>query len=210
MPTVKRVGARAERTRQTRQRILDAARDLFVEHGYGATALQDVAAKAGVAVQTIYFAFGNKRMLLKELVDVTVAGDDEPVATMDRPWFRSALAAETAEDQLRAHVAGSSAVLRRVAPIMTMLEAAVAGDPELSRTWETDENPRLIVQRAAAESLVTKPGVLPSLTAADATDLLYAVLSPELYLLLVRDRGWSRDRWEQWAFATLRPQLCQT
>ncbi len=210
MPAVKRVGARAEKTRQTRQRILDAARDLFVEHGYGATALQDVAAKAGVAVQTIYFAFGNKRMLLKELVDVTVAGDDEPVATMDRPWFREALAAGTAEDQLRAHVAGSSAVLQRIAPIMTMLDAAVAGDPELSRAWETDEDPRIVVQRAAAESLVTKPGALPSVTAADATDLLYAVLSPELYLLLVRDRNWSQDRWEQWAYDTLRPQLCRT
>jgi AcrR family transcriptional regulator len=85
---------------------LEAARDLFVDHGYGATNLQDVAERAGVAVQTIYFVFGNKRSVLKELVDMTIAGDDEPVATMSRPWFRAAMAADTADAQLRAHIAG--------------------------------------------------------------------------------------------------------
>lgn len=113
MVDVKRKGRRAQKARQTRQRMLDAARDLFVEQGYGATTLQEVADQAGVAVQTIYFTFGNKRSLLKELVDATIAGDDAPVATMDRQWFRDALAAETAEAQLREHVAGTRTEIGR-------------------------------------------------------------------------------------------------
>src|SRR5260370_10455257 len=111
MKRVKGESKRTERARETRSRMLEAARELFVEHGYGATALQDVADRAGVAVQTIYFTFGNKRSLLKELVDVTIAGDDEPVATMDRPWFPDAVAAETADAQLRAHVHGARLVM---------------------------------------------------------------------------------------------------
>src|SRR6476469_9109120 len=74
----------------------------------------DTARRTFRAVQTIYFVFGNKRALLKELVDVTIAGDDEPVATMDRPWYTAALAADTAQDPLRAYVAGATAVQERI------------------------------------------------------------------------------------------------
>lgn len=210
MAEVKRVNKRAEKAKQTRQRILDAARDLFVEHGYGATNLQEVATHAGVAVQTIYFVFGNKRTLLKELVDATIAGDDEPVATMNRPWFRDALAAETADAQLRAHVAGTRKVLERVAPITQMVAAAAATDVEVAQLWPHGDTPRFEVHTAAAQALVTKPGARAGLTAEQAADLLYALLSTQLYLLLVRDRAWTPDQWERWTHDTLRPQLCST
>ena len=208
MTVVKRPNRRAEKAQETRRRIIEAARELFVADGYGATNLQDVADRAGVAVQTIYFTFGNKRALLKELVDVTIAGDSEPVATMDRPWFTDAVAAGTAGEMLAAYVPGSSAVLARVSPIMRVLEAAVANDPEVAALWPQDEDLRYVVQRAAADALVTKPGARDGLKADEAADLLYGILSPELYLLFVRDRGWSHDRWVKWAGQTLRTQLC--
>lgn len=187
--------------------MLDAARELFIARGYGATTLVDVAAAAGVAVQTIYFTFGNKRSLLKELVDVTIAGDDEPVATLDREWFRAGIEAPTADEHLRRHVAGTTRVLDRVAPIIQMVELAAGSDPEIGGLWP-DTDPRYTVQSAAARSLVAKPGARPGLTAGDAADVLYGILSPELYLLLVRDRGWSPERYERWALDTLHPQLC--
>src|SRR3954467_14238250 len=121
MSQVKGTGRRARKPTETRRRMLEAARELFLQHGYGATTLQEIADRAGVAVQTIYFTFGNKRALLKELADVSIAGDDEPIATMDRPWFREALAAETAGAQLRLHVQGTGRILERVAPIVDML-----------------------------------------------------------------------------------------
>lgn len=209
MTPVKRVNKRAEKAKETRLRIIDAARELFIERGYGATPLQDVADRAGVAVQTIYFVFGNKRTLLKELVDVSIAGDAEPIATMDRPWFRAVIEADTAEDQLRAHVRGTRDVLKRVAPLVQMVDIAAATDAEVAELWPSGERPRYEVQTAAAKALVTKSGVRPDLTVERAADIMLALLSTEVFLLLVHVRGWSPEQWEDWTFDTLRSQfLC--
>lgn len=208
MSDVKRVNKRTERARETRLKIIEAARQLFIERGYGATPLQDVADRAGVAVQTIYFVFGNKRKLLKELVDVSIAGDDEPVATMDRPWFREVLTAPNAEDQLRAHVRGTRHVLTRVAPLVRMVDIAAATDAEVAALWPDDERPRYEVQEAAASALVTKPGVRSELSAERVADVLFALLSTEMFLLLVHVRGWEPEEWERWTLDTLRSQLC--
>ncbi|MGW7481202.1 TetR/AcrR family transcriptional regulator [Nonomuraea muscovyensis] len=208
MSDVKRMSKRAQKAQETRRRILRAALELFVRDGYGATNLQDVAAQAGVAVQTIYFVFGNKRALLKELVDVTIAGDDEPVATMDRPWYTAALAAATAQDMLRAYVTGTTSVLERVAPIGKVVDGACASDPEVAALWPHDVDPRYVVQQEAARALVAKPGARAEMPVEEAADLLYGLLSPELYLLFVQERGWPRERWERWARRTLRAQLC--
>jgi AcrR family transcriptional regulator len=210
MEVVKRTNKRTQRAQETRRRILRAALGLFGQHGYGATNLQDIADRAEVAVQTIYFAFGNKRTLLKELVDVTIAGDDEPVATMDRPWYTDALAADTAEDMLRAYVAGTTTVLQRVAPVTRILQAAAANDPEVAGMWPHDVDPRYVVQHNAAKALVGKPGARPDMSVDEAADLLYGLLSPELYLLFVDERNWPRTRWEHWVSTTLHTQLCST
>ncbi|GAA1610222.1 TetR/AcrR family transcriptional regulator [Kribbella sancticallisti] len=209
MMAVKKIDGRSEKARLTRARILDAAGELFVRDGYGATSLQDIAERAGCAVQTIYYGFGNKQTVLKEVVDRTIAGDDEPVATMERPWFREALAAKTATEHLRQHVGGTRAVLDRVAPIMKMLEAAAATDPAIGELWPDQEDPRLTVQTAAATSLLGKQGAKSDLTVERAADILFGLLSPELYLLLVNDRQWSPTDWENWTYETLRPQLCE-
>ena len=208
MNPVKRTDKRAERSQRTREKIIAAARELFVAQGYGATSLQEVAEGASVAVQTVYFVFRNKRTLFKEVVDTSIAGDTEPVATMDRAWFRDACAAPTAEEQLHAHVRGTGEVLHRVAPIVPVIAAAAATDPQIADQWPTGNDPRLTVQRAAAEALVAKPGARPDVPADTAADLLYGILSPELYLVFVRDRGWPQDRWREWAYTTLRAQLC--
>ncbi|BCJ75355.1 TetR family transcriptional regulator [Catellatospora sp. IY07-71] len=207
MPDVNRVNKRTQKAAETRRSILDAARDLFVEHGYGATNMQEVAARAGVAVQTVYFVFGNKRALLKELVDVTIAGDDEPVATVNRPWFRAALAEPTAAAQLKAHVRGTREILERVAAITEMVATAAATDAEVAHLWPHGDGPRFEVHAAAAAALVAKPDARATASGA-AADLLYALLSTQLYLLFTRDRGWSPERWEQWTWQTLRAQLC--
>jgi AcrR family transcriptional regulator len=207
--TVKRVSKRTQQAAQTRRRILAAAGELFVEYGYGATNLQEVADRARVAVQTIYFTFGNKRKLLKELVDVTIAGDDEPVATMSRSWFQEALATESAADHLRAHVRGTSAILDRVAPITKVVATAAAMDPEVATLWDYEEDPRYVVQATAAASLMAKAGARTDVSAEHAADVLFGLLSPELYLVFVRDRGWSAEQWERWAYDTLHSQLCR-
>lgn len=210
MDKVKRPDRRAERSRRTREKIVEAARELFVARGYGATSMQDVADRAGVAVQTLYFVFRNKRTLFKDVVDTSIAGDAEPVATMDREWFRAACAAPTAAEQLRSHVRGTRDVLERVAPIIPLIAAAAATDPEIAAQWPDGPDPRYTVHRAAAEALAGKPDVRSGVSVPMAADLLYGLLSPQLYLVFVNDRGWSPATWEQWALATLTAQLCTT
>ncbi|MFJ9086210.1 TetR/AcrR family transcriptional regulator [Streptomyces sp. NPDC102384] len=204
----KRPDKRAERSRRTREKVVAAARELFVAQGYGATSLQEVADRAGVAVQTVYFVFRNKRALFKDVVDTSIAGDAEPVATMERDWFRDACAEPTATGQLRVHVRGVGEILGRVAPIMPLIAAAAATDPEIAAQWPASPDPRYTVQYAAAEALVTKPDARADVDVARAADLLYGLLSPELYLVFVRDRGWSPDAWEEWACAALTADLC--
>jgi AcrR family transcriptional regulator len=209
MADVKRGGARAEKARQTRERMRAAARDLFVGQGYGATTLQDVADRAGVAVQTIYFTFGTKRNLLKELVDTGIAGDEQPIATMERPWFHDALAEDTADAVLRAYVAGTRRILERVAAITEMLRVAAATDPDIRSMWPQEQDPRYTVQTAVAKVLIRKPDARGDLTVKHAADVLFGLLSPELYLVLTRDRGWTAEKWEHWAHETLGAQLCR-
>ncbi|MFA1540250.1 TetR/AcrR family transcriptional regulator [Actinomadura monticuli] len=208
MDKVKRPDKRAERSRRTREKVIEAARELFVAQGYGATSLQEVADRAGVAVQTVYFVFRNKRTLFKDVVDTSIAGDTEPVATMDREWFRAACAEPTAAGQLRAHVHGTREILGRVAPIMPLIAAAAATDPQIAARWPDGPDPRYTVQYAAAQTLAGKPDARSDVSVAMAADLLFGLLSPQLYLLFVQDRGWSPDEWEEWAYTTLTAQLC--
>ncbi|GAA0568412.1 TetR/AcrR family transcriptional regulator [Actinomadura livida] len=205
MAEVKR--RRDEKSRETRRRIIDAAGALFVEQGYGATKLQEIADRAGVAVQTIYFVFRNKPALLKALVDVAIAGDDEPVPTLGRAWFAEVTEAATAEAALAALVAGTRGTLERVAAVNEMVRAAAATNPEIREMWPERDDPRYTVIATAAESLTGKPGARASVTAGEAADVLYGLLSPELFLVLTRDRGWPPDRWERWVYGTLRTQL---
>lgn len=209
MGTEEVTDSRDERVRR-RQRILEAARELFVRQGYDATSLQQVADRAGVTLQAVHLAFSGKRALLKGLIDLALTGDQEPVTTADRPWFRAALAAPTAEAQLRAHVRGTRQILERVAPLARMLHAAMATDPAVASMVRPDHDPRYALQLSAAESLATKPDARPGVSAGQAADVLYGLLSTELYLLFVRRRGWSAAQWEQWVFETLRHQLCRT
>ncbi|MGW7594198.1 TetR/AcrR family transcriptional regulator [Streptomyces rubiginosohelvolus] len=205
----KRPGKRDERSRRTREKIVAAALELFVAQGYGATSLQEVADRAGVAVQTVYFVFRNKRTLFKDVVDTAIAGDVEPVATMDREWFRAACTEPTAAGQLRAHVRGVRDILGRVAPVIPLIAAAAATDPEIAAQWPAGPDPRYTVQHAAAEALTSKPDARPDVDTTRAADLLYGLLSPELYLIFTRDRGWSPDAWEAWARTALTAQLCE-
>ncbi|AXE84177.1 TetR/AcrR family transcriptional regulator [Streptomyces sp. Go-475] len=200
-------GKQSRRALETRRRIIEAAGALFVEQGYGATKLQEIADRAGVAVQTIYFVFRNKPSLLKELVDVAIAGDDEPVPTMDRPWFAEILSAPTAESALTALVGATRGTLERVAAITEMVRAAAATNPEIRELWPDRADPRYTVLSTAAKSLTEKPGARATVSADEAADILYAVLSPELFLILTRDRAWPPPKWERWAYDTLRTQL---
>lgn len=200
-------GGRRARSRRTRRAITDAAVRLFLERGYGGTTLTEVADAAGVAVQTIYFHFGTKRAVLKEAVDVAAAGDDEDVAVLDRPWMEEIRAESDSRRVIELWVRNGADLFVRIAPIMGVVRDAAGSDPEMAEQWRTNEGERLVAFGALTEILADRGALAPGLSPEDATDVVFALNSIEVFLLLTSTRGWSVRRWEQWLVTTMESTL---
>ncbi|MFF0340732.1 TetR/AcrR family transcriptional regulator [Kribbella sp. NPDC004875] len=198
---------RADKTQANRQRMRAAAQALFTSKGYAATSMQAIADEAGMAVQTLYFTFGTKRALLSELLDVAVAGDDEPVPTLDRPRVRAAIADPDPEAQLRAQARLAREIYQRVAPVLQVVAHAATADAEIHELWETNNAQRAVVMEQLIAALATKTPLRAGLDTAEATDVALALLSPEVYQFFTVRRGWAADRWEKWTADALVTQL---
>lgn len=187
---------RAQRARLTRRRIIDAAAQLFVERGYGATMLDQVAERAGVAVQTVYFHFGNKSTLLKCALDVAAVGDDEPVELLERPWLERIKAEPDPRRMIELWVANSRSIMERVAPILAVVRGSVGADPDLAAQWQANEQQRRTAHRALAQILADRGLLRTGLTRQDAADLTFLIASVESYFLATATLGWSPEHWE--------------
>ncbi|PZH20848.1 TetR/AcrR family transcriptional regulator [Streptomyces sp. NTH33] len=180
--------------------MLEAAMSLFVEYGYGATTIDSIAREAKVAVQTIYFSFGSKQQILKELIDVHIAGDEDPVPTLERPQVVEALEAEDPRQQLRLQVHLTRVIYERVGPLLEVLRNAATTSGDGAELWEANKRQRQVVQRRFVESLVAKKALREGLSVERAVDISYVLLGPELFHLLVTERGWTPEEWEQWVY----------
>lgn len=194
------VKPRAARTRATRRRIVDAAADLFIADGYAATTLEQVAARAGVAVQTVYFHFGNKRTVLKEAVDVAAVGDDEPVPMLDRPWLEEARAERDPQRVIARWTAYGRGIMTRVGPVMRVVRDAAVLDPDMAAQWAANQAETASAFRALAEQLHASEALRVPVD--EAVDILCALSGLDLYLLLT-DRGWTPEQWERFVVGSL-------
>ena len=191
---------RREQATQTRERVLDAADALFRERGWDGTSIAAVAGAAGVSQETVYGRFGNKRALLGELVQRAVRGDD-PRPVPDQSGPASLAAASDAGELLRRFADDISTRIERAAPLVAVVAAAAGSDAELADLYA-----RLHRHRGANLSvLVDALAATASLrvTAEAALDAVFALTSPELNQVLVRQRGWSRERYRDWLAESL-------
>ncbi|WMX43825.1 TetR/AcrR family transcriptional regulator [Streptomyces roseicoloratus] len=212
-PAVGNEGAtdgRAARSRATRARIVAAATGLFTDHGYTATSIGAIAAAAGVGEQTVYYAFKTKKAVLAVALDQAVAGDDQPVPTLERSWAKAVIDEPDPRRQLALQAAGAGDILGRAAPLLDVVRSAAPTDPDLKRLWHTNLEQRLTVQRTFTEALVRKTALRGGLTPSTAADLALATLSPETYTLLVTERHWPHEEWLAWAEHALASQLLPT
>jgi AcrR family transcriptional regulator len=202
--TVKR--SRQEQAAATRQRILDAAYDLFCELGYRGTTMTLIAERAGVAVQTVYFTFRTKDALLQEVHDQTVLGRGAPVTPMNQPWYRAAAAEADPVRATRVLVEGIGTILARVAPMLPVFQA-VAADPagEVYRNAEALRRPAMY--DVAREVLLPKGDLRDGVDVGYAGDLLVVLLGPEIYRMYVLEVGWSHGRWVDWTAQVLLREL---
>lgn len=182
---------RRRMAKENRQVVLAAATTLFTERGWSAS-VRDIAAMAGVSVETLYAHFGSKVQLLNQVLDVAVVGDDEPVVLMDRPEF-AALATGSVRQRTAAAAKLNTAINQRTTRLLQRaLREAAAVEPELAqRLDDTRDRQRMTVQIAAAQ--VAGREVSPR-----EGEGLWAVLSQEVYELLTGTAGWSPAQYEEW------------
>ncbi len=183
---------------------MDAAAALFIAQGYGTTTLEQVAARAGVAVQTVYFHFGNKRTVLKEAVDVAAVGDDEPVALLERPWLSELRAEPDPRRVLALWLTNSRTIYARVGPIMQVVRDAAVTDPDMAAQWAANEAQRATAFRELAEQLDRRRALTRPVD--EAVDVLCALLGPEVYGVLT-GRGWTPEQWERFTVESITAAL---
>lgn len=185
--------------------MVEAACALFAQRGYSAP-LSAVAERAGVAVQTINFTFHSKLALLQEVLDFAVLGDDLPVPPLERRWFRD-LAGEP--DQRRALVLivqNTEPILQRASPIAAIFHTLI-NDPDAAVFWADRERLRHESYRQFVGALRSRGRLRKGLSEDEATDILFVVLSPELFQSIVGGRGWTVDHWRSWTTQTLEEAL---
>jgi AcrR family transcriptional regulator len=194
---------RQEQARQTRRTILAAARKLFVDPGYAATPLTAVAAEAGVAIQTIYAIFGSKSQLLSELVDVTVAGDDEPIALPDRSFVAEIRALPDGRAKLARYAHHLALVHARQTDVMTALAGAATADLDAAAIWHKNMLDRRHGMALFAADLMAVGAVRPDCDVDCVTDVLWLAMDFRNYDWLVRQRGWPVERFRRWYVDTV-------
>jgi AcrR family transcriptional regulator len=209
--TVKRPQVRAEngqaRTRLARRAVIDAARALFVERGYGATTIEAVSDRSDVPPATVYRLFSSKLGILKALLDVSIAGDDRALPVLDRPEVAALFAEPDPERLLAGFARFNVAINERTGPIYQILASAACSEPEAAALLGQYTQQRQRGQGQIARALARAGALRADLRARDAGDIIHVLMSPEVYRLFVTDRGWSRARYERWLTSALVEQL---
>jgi AcrR family transcriptional regulator len=187
---------RRAQARETQRAVLDAARGLFVEQGYGRTTIADVARSAGVSVETVYGAFGNKATLLHRVWDVTIGGDDEEITYHERPEILALRAEPDLARRFAMQAALFTQTARRIVPFLLAVQGAAATEPAAAEMLAEMGRQRLeglsVMAREAAAT-----GQL-AVTETECRDIIWATTDGVLWKRLVNERGWSDQRFQDW------------
>jgi AcrR family transcriptional regulator len=189
---------RASAAEHTRAAILAAARRLLVDRGYAAFCMKDVAAEAGVALDTVYASVGPKPRLLRELIEVAISGTQEAVPASKRPYVRRIQAAAGARVKFTIYARAVVDIHARLAPLVRALRDAAGAHPELGALWREISARRAGNMSLLAANLLETGELRPDLSKAEIADVLWSLNAPEFYMLLVDERGWSAQRFARW------------
>lgn len=193
--------------RETRRRLLAAAKAEFAERGYAAATVIRIAERADVSVQTLYSNWGNKRNLLRAVMESSVTGDEDvPLVPGQPPGVITAdLGPEDVADPARllAHLSRQYRLLAERAAVgwQTYRDGA-AVDPDIAGDWQQLSD----LRRGAFQALfarVPAGAFRAGLSNAAAADTAWVIASPDVHDLLVRRAGYSYDQLEEWVRSTL-------
>lgn len=183
---------------ETRRSVLVAAERLFVARGYGATTMPAVADAAGVALDTVYAVVGKKPALFRLLVERAISGEDRPVPPAARTYVKEIRAEPDVRRKLAIYAAAIAAIQPRLAPLFRVLQGAAGHDEGLAAMWSEISERRATNMRDFARDLASTGQLRADLTLDEVADIVFATNSPEMYLLLVKERRWTVERFERW------------
>jgi len=198
---------RQQQAADTRQAILNAAQKLFEQQGYPVTTIEAIAAEAGVALKTVYLACTTKSGLLRGLWDLLLKGDQDSAPVAERPWYREIIDEPDPERQLRLNARNARAVKVRIGALLEVIRNAAVVDTDSAALWNLIQSDFYDNQGAIVESLHRKHALRPQLDVTQATDILWTLNHPDVWLLLVGTRGWTPDQFERWFAETSCAQL---
>jgi AcrR family transcriptional regulator len=190
--------ARQTQSEETRQRILQAARELIVQRGYRAATVAAIARAAGVHVDTVYELVGRKPVVLRELIERAVSGTDGAVSAEERGYVRAIVAESDPVRKLTIYAVAVRRIQERMAPLLLALRDASATEPEAKQVWQEISDRRAANMRKLARDLDAAGGLRAGLSIDEAADVISATNSSELYVLLTVERGWPPNRYERW------------
>ena len=189
---------RREQSARTRRRILDAARNRIIDAGYRATTIRAIAAHADVSVATVYELVGRKPDIARELVELALSGTDQPIAGADRDYAAAMRAEPDAATKLALYAAAITDIQGRLAPLFTALRDAATTDSGAAEVWAQIAKRRATNMGHIAAELIATGQLRGDLDPEQVADTLWALNSPEIYLLLTTERGWTPDHFRHW------------
>jgi AcrR family transcriptional regulator len=189
---------RREQAAATRREILAAAQRRFERDGYVATTMAAIAREAGVALKTVYLAFETKGNLLRELWHLLLRGDEEHTPVGQRAWYQAVLDEPDPERKLRLNARNARVVKERAGSLLSVIRGAASLDPDSAVLWRRIQDEFYANQRAVVETLQARDALARGLDVNRATDILWTLNHPDVWMLLVRERGWSPEQFEVW------------
>jgi len=182
----------------TRGLIIEAARRQFSAHGYVGATMDAIGRDAGVAAETVYAVFGNKRAILSHLIAVSVRGDDGSAPLLDQAGPRAVMREPDPRRQLAMFAGDIAGILARVAPVFEIMNNAAKSDSEIAALRANILDERLQNMTKFVRQLSVRSPFRTGLTELQAAETVWALTSPELFRLLTSDRGWSAERYSAW------------
>jgi AcrR family transcriptional regulator len=190
--------SRLARSAETKQRILNAARQLILDRGYRATTIAAIAATAEVNLDTVYELVGRKPVLLRELIEQALSGTDHPVVAEQRDYVIAMRDEPDPAHKLVIYAQAVREIQVRMAPLFLALRDASATEPDAHQVWQNISNRRAANMRLLVRDLQDAGGLRADLSVEAAADIVWATNSSELYVMLTVERGWSADQYEHW------------
>jgi AcrR family transcriptional regulator len=183
----------------TRRHILEAARKLFMERGYAGATAEAIAAEAGVAAQTIYAIFKNKKKMLVSLMNVSpITGIEDHTPMPERPGVQAVSQEPDQRRQLEMFAQVVAANLDQVAVVSEIMTDAAKTEPDFDRILQKLNKQRLEHMALAVEQVAANGPFREGMDKAYATNTVWTMTSPEVFLLLTQGRGWSKEKYAQW------------